>query len=154
MNSDKGLKALGIIHKAMLAGLVLFSAVFFYLVYTTKQSPSIEANSERILEVIGIMLSAAGFFAGTTIFKKKMAQARDMQGSAKEKFTLFWSACIIQWVLIEGPCIINGVFFFLTGNYAFLALAAALIIFFFLMAPTKDKALLQLGLSEQELTDL
>ena len=154
MPNFKGFKGLGIIHKAMLAGQVFFAAIFFYLIYTAKYLPSKEGEEDRILQVIGIVVAAAGFFAGTVVFKKKMAQARDLQAGIKEKFSIYWSACIIQWALIEGPCVINAVFFFVTGNYAFLGLAGTLIILFAWLAPSKDKALLQLGLSEQDLADL
>jgi hypothetical protein len=108
---------------------------------------------DKIFQVIGLVLSAAGYFAGTSIFKRKIIQARDMLTTA-DKFALYRTACIIQWAFIEGPCIFNIIAFFLTGNYAFLALAAVLMALFAMLAPSKGKALLQLGLTEQELQDL
>lgn len=149
----KSLKALNIIHKAMLTGLVLLSAIFFYIVYAKLFVPSL-VEMDRVFQVIAIVLAASGFFAGLFLFKKRLIQIKEMQSGVKQKFELYRSACIIQWALLEGPCIFSLISFFFTGNYAFLALATALIILFALQAPSKDKIALQLGISGDELDDL
>ena len=153
MNNYKGLKAMGIIHKAMLAGLVLFAAISIYMISSKTYLPSTGEDMDRVFQVIAIIFSATGFFAGTTVFKKKTLQARNIQG-VQEKFSLYRSACILQWALLEGPCIFSLAAFFLTGNYAFIGLSGVLIILFGLLAPSKAKILVQLGLDEQELADL
>jgi hypothetical protein len=48
----------------------------------------------------------------------------------------------------------NIICFFLTGNYAFLALAAVLIIYFAMQAPTKNKVAQHLDISSSELDGL
>ena len=142
-----------ILHKALLMGQVVFATACIFLVYTkTKSSPAEELD--RTLQVVAIVLSAAGFFTGTSLFKKKLVQIRDTQADAKEKFSMYRSACIIQWALIEGPCLFTIIGFFLTGNYAFIALAAVLILLFTMMGPSKAKIALQLGLSAAEMEEL
>ena len=153
MNSGNTIKALMILHKALLVGQIIFAGVSFFLVYV-KTQPSPMEELDRTLQVVAIVLSAGGFFAGTSLFKKKLLQLRDMQISLKEKLGLYRSACIIQWALIEGPCLATIICFFLTGNYAFLALTAVLILLFAMTAPSKAKIALQLGLSEAELEEL
>ena len=77
-----------------------------------------------------------------------------MKGSVSERFAVYRSACILQWALIEGPCLFCIIGFFLTGNYAFMALAGVLIILFAMQSPTKAKVMLHLNLSEQEIEEL
>ena len=153
MNNGSNIKALMVLHKALLLGQVIFAAVSFFLVYT-KALVSSNEELDRVLQVAAIILAAAGFFAGTSVFKKRLLQIRDMQTDAKEKFSMYRAACIIQWALIEGPCLFTIIGFFITGNYAFIALAAVLILLFTMMMPSKAKIAFHLGLSEAEMEEL
>jgi len=72
----------------------------------------------------------------------------------QEKFAKYRAACIMQWAMIEGPCLFCCICFFLVGNYAFLALAAVLLLLFGMLAPVKIKAALQLGLSIADMEEL
>ena len=153
MQKSYALKALNIIHKALLAGQIIFAAVCFYLIYSHTVIPG-GTELDKILQVVALILTAGGVFAGMTIFKKKLAAIREMQTGAKEKFDQCRLACIIQWALMEGPSIFCIVCFFLTGNYAFLALVGVIIFLFAMTAPSKLKVLLQLQISEAELDDL
>ena len=153
MQKSNALKALNIIHKALMAGQIFFSGVCFYLIYSNVVLPMGE-ELDKVLQVAALIITAAGIFAGMTLFKKKLMQIREMQTGAKEKFDLYRSACIIQWALLEGPSIFCIVCFFVTGNYAFLALVLVVLILFAMTAPSKVKILLQLQISELELDDL
>ncbi|MGG9962149.1 hypothetical protein [Ferruginibacter sp. SUN106] len=153
MNKGGAIKALTIIHKAMLVGQILFAAVCVYIVYAKIEVSPLK-ELDRILQVLAVVLAAGGFFAGTSLFKKKLLQARDLPTDTKEKFALYRTACIIQWALIEFPCLFCIICFFLTGNYAFIALAAVLILLFGMLAPAKAKIIFQLGISEDELNEL
>jgi hypothetical protein len=153
MQKGAALKILTLLHKALLMGQILFAAVCFYLVYTNTML-SAAKELEKFLQVAALILVAAGTYAGMAIFKKKLQQIRDIQTDAKEKFAIYRSACIIQWALLEGPSLFCIICFFLTGNYAFLALAIVVMFLFVMMAPSKTKILLQLQISEAELEDL
>jgi hypothetical protein len=153
MQPGKGLAALNIIHKAMLIGQFILAAVIFYMIYSNQLQPSM-TEQERMLQVIAIALCAAGFFGGANIFRRKLQEIRTMQGGAKERFAAYRTACIVQWALLEGPCIFSIIGFFLTGNYAFMALAGMFIILFVLQSPTKNKVMQHLELSEQEIGEL
>lgn len=137
----------------MLMGQVIFAAICIYLIYSDiVKSFSIELD--KILQVITLFLSAAGLFGGSVYFKKKILLIRDMQADVKVRFAVYRSACLLQWVLLEVPVIFSVICFFLTANYAFIALAFLLIIIFAMMAPSKSKVALQLQVGEAELDDL
>ena len=153
MQKENTLKILIFLHKALLMGQILFSALCVYLVYTkTMLSPAKEL--EKILQVAALIITTGGVYAGITIFKKKLLQIRGMQASIKEKFALYRSAFIMQWALLEGPSIFCIACFLLTGNYAFLALAIVIMFLFVMTAPSKVKTITQLQISEAELDEL
>ena len=153
MNKGNGLRVLNLLHKAMLAGQILFAAICVYMLYTKAIVSSLQ-DMDKIFQVIAIGLSAAGFFVGSFLFKKKLQQARETSTGLKEKFAIYRSGCIMQWAFLEGPSIFSIVCFFLTGNYAFIALAAALILLFAILAPSKLKIALLFGVSEAEIIEL
>ena len=155
MNSSSGFKALNILHKTLLTGQIIFMAVVVVAAYSKMQLPVVSEEMGRILQVIVLLLAAGGFFAGSALFKKQLLKIREMQiATVKEKFTVYRSACILQWALLEGPCLFSIICFFLTGNYAFIALTTVLILVFTMLGPAKLKIALQLGISEEELADL
>jgi len=152
MQKENALKLLLVLHKALLMGQLVFGGIGAYLVYTKSVTPA-AAELEKVLQVAAIIVAAGGVYGGMRIFKKKLLQARDME-SGKEKFALYRSALIIQWALLEAPSLFCIACFFLTGNYAFLALAMVLIFLFVMTAPSKIKMLTQLQISESELDEL
>ncbi len=154
MNKTNGLRGLIIIHKAMLIGQLLFAAICFYLVYTKSAPTGDIDNLDKILQVIAIVFSISGFITGTSLFKKKLLQARGLDTGNKSKFDMYRSASIIQWAFIEAPALFCIIGFFLTSNYAFMALAATLMLLFTMMVPSKTKAAFQLGISEADLEEL
>ena len=88
------------------------------------------------------------------LFKKKLAEARAAITGAKEKMAIYRQACIIKWAMIEGASLFSIICFLLTRNYAFLVLAAVLILLFAMMAPSKLKIIIQLQISEAEIETL
>jgi hypothetical protein len=153
MQKGNAFRALNIIHKGLIAGQVMFAAVTAYLLYSGAVIPA-ATELDRTLQVVALAITAAGIFAGFAIFKKKLVQVREMQSSAKEKFDQYRAACIIQWALMEGPAIFCIICFFLTGNYAFLAVVGFVIILFAMTGPSKLRIQLQLQISEAELDEL
>lgn len=148
-----GLKALLTIHKALLIGQLLFAVIAFYLVFTNSIQAGMQ-HLDKALQVMAIVYSFGGVYAGTVLLRKKILAARASQGNVKAKFEIYRKACIIQWALTEGPSIFAVICFLLTRNYAFLALAAVLVLLFTMLAPSKLKIAFQLQLSEAEISDL
>jgi len=153
MQKGNALKMLHILHKALLMGQILFAALCVYVIYKKTVVPT-AAELEKILQVAALILTAGGVYAGTTIFKKKLALIREMQTDARQKFAQYRAASIMQWALLEGPAIFCTICFFLTGNYAFLALSVVIMFLFAVIGPSKNKILTQLQITESELEDL
>ena len=153
MQKGATFKILSILHKGLMMGQIFFSGICIYLVYTNTIMPMAK-ELDKTLQVAALIIAVGGIYAGMTIFKKKLIMIRAMQEDAKEKFALYRTACLIQWALLEGPSIFCTICFFLTGNYAFLALVLVILFLFVMTTPSKLKMQLQLQISEAELEDL
>lgn len=149
-SNQSTLKSLSILHKALLFGQIMFVAIAMFLKYSGN-FPSLLSHLDQILQLSALILSAASLFIGSSLFKKKVQQLRDSAEDIKNKATAYRSVCITQWALIEVPSLFSISCFILVGNYAFLALAGALILWFALTAPSKMKIMLLLRLNEGEM---
>ena len=152
MKQQATIRSLQLIHRTMLLGFVVLAAAAFYLKYTHRVSSSL-TEEDQLLQLIAIAVSFAGVFAGASVFKKRIMAIRNAQESTAEKAKAFRSVCIVQWSLLEGPALFNIICFLLVGNLAFLALAAAVMLWFGLTAPSKMKTMLLLRLSESDMED-
>jgi uncharacterized membrane protein YsdA (DUF1294 family) len=153
MQKQNALRSLNILHKALLMGQVFFAAVCVFIIYTKAAEPALK-ELEKVLQVVALVMTTGGIFAGMAVFKKKLLQIREMQADAEAKFSLYRSALILQWALLEGPSIFCIICFFITGNYAFIALAIVIMFVFVMTTPSKNKVLTQLQITEAELDEL
>jgi hypothetical protein len=153
MQKGAAFKILSILHKGLMMGQIFFAGICSYLVYTDTILPAAQ-ELDKTLQVVALIITAGGIYGGITFFKKKLITIRAMQADVKEKFALYRTVCLIQWALLEGPSIFCTIGFFLTGNYAFLALVLVILFIFVMTAPSKLKMQLQLQISEAELEDL
>ena len=148
------LSSLYIMHKAMLAGQVIFTAIIFYLLYSKNIQPAF-VEQEKTMQVVALLIAFVGIFTGAKLFNSKMMQLRQaIDEDIQNKLTKYRTASLILWVLIEIPCLVAGICLMLTGGYAFLALGVVIILYFALQAPSKAKAALHLGVSNDELAGL
>jgi hypothetical protein len=148
------IKKLSLIHKVMFFTQIAFAGICFYLSYSGTVPPTLDKETEKILQVVALVFSAAGFFGGTFLMKKKILEARAMNGTVQQKFDLFKSFAILQWAMLEGPTLLCIIVFLLSGNYAVLVLAGVLITCFGMLAPTRSKVAFQLSLSDAEAAEL
>lgn len=145
-------KALQILHAAMLIGMVLFSIVSVVVIMKGSirfANPSLGKS----LQVIALLLTAALAGTGFFLFNKRIQSISDT-ANATERLGIYRSAAIIRWAMIEAPVLFIIICFMLTGNYAFLGLAIALMILFASTAPLKNKIVQQLELNDNEIAQL
>ncbi len=147
----KPLKALRILHTAMLAGMVVFCVVSAVVHLWPKMASNSTVN--KVLQVTVLAISFASVKTGLSIFDRKL-RAIDPAASPEQKLSVYRVAAIIKWAMIEMPVLCTVVCFMITRNYAFIVLAFAMIIFFALQAPAKMKMMLQLQLTEDDMNVL
>lgn len=154
LQKNSSLQSLLIVHRAMLMGQLIFAAIIFFLLYSNNFVPPFQ-RYDRGLQLVAVILSFAGFYIGTFfILKRKVIALKNSDLFAQDKFRHYRTACTLQWILLEIPCIFSGICFLLVGNYSFLALAITLIILFAMMSPTAIKIQLLLGINEDDFLNI
>ena len=149
------LKALGIIHFGVASGPILLLAVSYYLI---GQDPShlspMELDNPLVMAAIFMGLSAApvSFMLPKFFFAQKTHDPGAALNQAPEKYlTKYNTAKIIQFLVLEGPALLNGVVYYLSGNYVNLALGAVLVVILVAQRPSKTDFAKLTGLDETRL---
>ena len=131
----------------MLAGMVLFCVISAVVHISPRLGTGFDLN--KILQVTVLALSFVLIKTGLSVFDRKL-QAIPGAASPVHKLRQYKTAAIIKWAMIEGAVLLSAVSFMITRNYAFIALAFALLLFFAFQGPVKLKLMLQLQLTEQD----
>jgi hypothetical protein len=128
MITDPEIRHLRVLHLALVMGCVGFLGVAHYAGPVVAGDPSFPSEPFQIIGVVSLGLIAVSF----TLFKSRVRQG--FVGIAPLR-----SALIVHWALIELPCMLNLVFYLLTGSllHAGAAIIALAILAF--RAPTTDR---------------
>lgn len=153
MQQPNAFTTLRIVHLALVAGMIAFAIVSLILV-NTGFTAVVDDSMQRMFQVVCILLSALALFAGFKIFKKKIFAARNSMETGEKRMGMYRTACILWWAMIEGPGIVAGIAFVLSGNYAFFAFGVFHILALLMFAPRKANIILFLNLSSEEVVRL
>lgn len=145
-------KTLRILHKAMMLGMLAFAVVVIFIVIR-RGGPGVNPSLDKPLQVVALLVSVSGTAAGFMLFKKRL-QAIPAMDTAKNRLAAYRAAALLRWGLIEMPVLLSIICFMLIGNYAFLALAIALLFVFAAVRPSTQVIIYQLQLTEAEVKDL
>jgi hypothetical protein len=142
-------RANDILFFALLAGQVMFSLVMLGLLITENVVVQADANLLNILLVVVVFAGATSVVASTKVYRLKL-QSIPATVTLAEKLVQFRSACIIRWAILEFPSLLAVVASFVTGNMIFLALAGIMMVYFYTIKPTPEKAANDLNLDMDE----
>jgi hypothetical protein len=146
-------KSLQLVHKIMLVMQLVFAGVIIGLVASGTLVPS-QKNLDNTLQIVAVVMAAACYLMGTRQYKQKLMSIRESSHHPQQKWQEFRAASILLWAMLEAPTLFCIISFLLTGNYAFIALVAALLFLFFIFGVNKQKLLVFLNMSEQEVDAL
>jgi len=146
------IKALQILYTALLAGQILFLVITSVIIFSGNFSTdfSLRNYSTEIL-IVCIVIGLAGYFGGTSIFRKKMEQLNNSPKSLMEKLNDYRGISITRWALSEFATLLSIIMVFITGSPALLAVAVLLIALFLTVRPSLSKAVSDLNVSEMEI---
>jgi hypothetical protein len=147
-------RALSIIHTALLMGQFLFALISFFVGYTKKvSSSSLQQYSQQLL-ILSIVVGVVAYIAANSLFTKKLEQIKTDYKPISEKFNDYRAASLVRWGLIEFGSLFS-IILFLTTNYSFiLAVAVMLIFLFYATRPTLQKIASDMGVSEMEIEQM
>ncbi|MDT0605506.1 hypothetical protein [Croceitalea rosinachiae] len=127
------LKTLSILHLALLAG-PLLAAIFFYL----NTEVNINGASNEIFIYVFPVIGLAGIFASKFLYQQFLKPLKQHE-LLQTKLAGLQTASLIQYAVVEGPALLNIVWFGQTGNLLYLTIGAVLLIYLFILRPTKTK---------------
>jgi hypothetical protein len=133
---------------ALIAGLCMISGIMIYL----KQGQDATDNFGEIFVIVIALIAAAGFVLGSFLFRKRIADS--MGKTMIEKLVIYRQATIIRFALLEGPGILSIILFFLSGNYLYMIITGAMVLFMILNKPTDDMIAQHLMLTEEDKNEL
>ncbi|MEO9144598.1 MAG: hypothetical protein ABI237_03495 [Ginsengibacter sp.] len=149
------IKALFILHIALLAGQVAFALIALLVGYIRDFSSIASWQSYSTpLIILCISIGIAGYLGGNILFRKKLDALNENSHSLSEKFNNYRAACIMRWAMLEFPVLFCIIFFFVTDNFILLIVAAALILLFITTRPSLQKAASDLRVSETEIEQM
>lgn len=152
-------KQLQIIHLGLCAGVILMGGV---MVFSGPEAGRWDWNFESPgaeNEPLYFALGAFVLFIGLTVGKalgNKRIRSVTRQDTFYTKLNSYRSGMILQFAMLEGPALINLVFYFLTGNYIFLVLAGMALVMLILRRPGPGQlaSTLHEQLTSQEISDI
>jgi hypothetical protein len=153
VSPSHSVKTLQLVHKIMLVMQLVFAGVIIGLVASGAVVPS-QKKLDNTLQIVAVVMAAACYLIGTRQYKQKLMRIRENSHHPQQKWQEFRAASILLWAMLEAPTLFCIISFFLTGNYAFIALVAALLFLFFIFGVNKQKLLIFLNMSEQEVDAL
>lgn len=143
---------LSFMHRAMLVGQLLFLATMFFLVYSKFLLPPLAAR-EKLLQVIALLVAVTTIGISSRLFKQKLSVII-LDVDINRKLLRYRSAVILLWGLTEVSVLVCGICLLLSGNYAFLALAIVVIVYFAMLMPVKSRIAGQLQIQPEEMDTL
>lgn len=149
------IKALTILHLALIVAQVIFLLISLVISYTndiSSVSPLKEYANQLI--TVCIVLGIAGYLGGNMIFRKRLDAINENANSLRQKINDYRAACIIRWALLEAPILFCIILFYVTNNSIQLFVAAAFIILFFTTRPSLQKVASDLRVNEEEIKQM
>lgn len=146
-------KTLKILHLAIAGGLFIFLVVLL-LVSRSGRVTGADTDLERTLQAVSVVLSVIVLLIGFNLFKRRMLQARNSQLPGAGRMDAYRKACLTWWAMIEGPGLFAGICFYLSGNFAFIALAGFHLLLLLLFMPRKENIIVLLNLNSKEVEEL
>jgi hypothetical protein len=142
-------KALILLHTAMLIGQLLFATIVYFLF--RNKTTMVEESTSKILQSIAAVLTLGGSFAAFFVFRKSIEELQLTSGNFNEKMNAYRASSIIKFALLETPSLFSIIGFIITNNITFMLLSVVLILVFAGQKPTVPMMMHDMNIGRDEL---
>lgn len=146
--SKDNFKSLQIIYYALIAGQFFFGLVTYIL--STMENFNSGGKELRDIFIYIVPVFAVGGFLGSIFIFKNRLQAAKNKADLFDIMADYRSALIVRYALLEGPSFLSIAVYFLTGDIIFLVFSGLIILYFFAIKPTTEKAAIELNLNPSQ----
>ncbi|KIC91113.1 hypothetical protein [Flavihumibacter sp. ZG627] len=116
--------------------------------------PIASVSVDRMLQVITVIYSFAAVIVGMQLFRRRVESIRSDDNAVRIKLAAYKSAAMLQWYLLLGASVFCMVSYVITANWSFLGLTIMILAIFGGLNPFKQKVMLQLRLSDQDVAGI
>lgn len=147
------IKALSILHYALLAGQFLMGIIIFGLVWLKKENSFPLENLSQQLLIACVVIAVLAYLGANLLFKKKLEHINAENNPVSKKLEEYRAANITRWAIVELATLFCIIIFFVTGNYSIMIVAAVMLFLFFTTKPGAEKTIAELNISMNELDE-
>lgn len=144
----KRFKSLNILFLAFLAGQVIMSAIFSYLVLQEKQNTS-DALFGMFVPFVIVAAVGLSYF----IYNKRKVEGADLD-DGEEKINHYFQTSILRMALLEGPILMILTFMFLDGDLNYLIYVGIGIVAFIYFRPGQPQFISDYEVSMEEQNEI
>lgn len=131
-------KALSILTKALITGIILFSLVALVIHFV--QGAFINDKSlENLLFAILLLIALVAIIGARFIYSKRVNSLMETNQSSKEKLDIFRAITITHMALCEMPAILSIAMFICFGNFLLFLPVAMVLAEMFMKFPTQHR---------------
>jgi len=130
-------KALSILTKAMMIGILLFCLISLLLYFFGSVGKS--KDDSRIVFSIILVISVTMIAATRLIYSKRIVALEETNQSSKEKLDIFRSITITHMALCEFIALLSIICFMVLGNFLFFLIVLMALIEMFMKFPTQQR---------------
>lgn len=131
-------KALAILAKTLLSGLLLFSVLSIVLHYLSGISDKLKDDSQIALTSV-LILSVVIILITRAIYTKRIDVLKATNQSSKEKLDIFRGITITHMALCEFPALLSIICFIIFGNFLFFIAVAIALAEMLAKFPTRER---------------
>ena len=151
-SSKEALRSIKILFYILFIGVVLSTAIVFILIQM--EGPLLQDKSlKRGFLVVTLFLAAALLSVSNILYKKRLNTA----GPALpllQKLEIYRAALVLYMGLCEAAAILTVIAFYMTGNFLFLVIIAAILVSMLMRRPENFKIFNELQLDSKEQMEL
>ena len=130
---DSMIQKMNLVYFAIIAGVVGFAALSFYLVEIAGKNLSPELDDT--FKIVVPLLAVSCAFASRFLYSRLIKKAALAEGS--QRIANYQAAILVRLAILEGPCLFAIVAYLLIGNSFYLIILAAILILMLLHKPSR-----------------
>ena len=147
--SRQYLRAINIVFFGLLGGQLLFALITLYLHLGLDYSFGEVADIQNIFMILVPVMVLNGFVTGQLVYNSRIKKARVMN-TLIEKTAAYRGAIVVRLAMLEGASLFAIVVYLLTADLWFIGMAGIVIVYFFMLRPSAEKIVEELGLDPSE----
>ena len=146
----QNLRATRILFIGMVAGIVIFSLLSILVNRLNGPMLAQKTIDSDVFLWAAVIVASLGLIGAKYFYNKAIQPSRNSQSTLNDRLNQYRATLILYMVFCEVPTLLAVIFFFLTGRFILLGIAAISLIAILVKATLIKKVIIELGLDWKE----